>query len=187
MFLRLSYSIELLWVLWDATKSRKYSIAKRQVHLSPLLDYYSNTISTAMPMLLGSSCPAEPVATIYDQTLNNWKLNVQDGGLQTGHAYISASILDSNENATAPPVCFRCLPFQRNHAVAPIYDQAIRNRTCTEYSRWRTTTRKCLHLIISVIVADLFTKTDSGRDRTLLIALCQKGQSWIRKNFSLKN
>jgi len=47
-----------------------------------------------------SSCQTEPVAMIYNQTVRNLKWKIVDGRLQTGFAYISASILDSNEIQT---------------------------------------------------------------------------------------
>jgi len=48
----------------------------------------SNAIPTALPMFLGSSCPTGLVAMMYDQQRRNWKLKIQDGGLQTENASI---------------------------------------------------------------------------------------------------
>ena len=70
---------------------------------APRLDKYEIPTTTAN-MYQGSSNPLEPKGKLYKQT---GSVKIQDGGIQTSNACISASRQDINEIPTAIPMFLR--------------------------------------------------------------------------------
>ena len=111
-FLRSSIPLGLMRILCDKTGSGKIQdgglLTSSACISAPRRDI--NEISTAIPMFPGSSYPLGLMRILCDET---GSVKIQDGGLQTSNACISASRQDINEILTATPM-FLGPAFQRN-------------------------------------------------------------------------
>ena len=101
--LRSSFPLGLMAKLCDKSGSRKIQdgglLTSNACISAPWQDI--NEISPAIPMFLGSSIPLGLMEKLCDKTGSG---EIQDGGLQTSNACISAPWQDINEIPTAIPI-----------------------------------------------------------------------------------
>ena len=103
LFFGSSIPLGLMKILWDQTGSGQIQDGGNQTSNACISASRQdvNEIPTAMPMFSGSSFPLGLMRILCDQTGSG---QIQDGGIQTSNACVSASRQDINEIPTAMPM-----------------------------------------------------------------------------------